>query len=272
MPEGPEIRRAADQVAQAIVGERADEVFFAFPELAFAQEDLTGRRVTDVTSRGKAMLTCFEGGRVVYSHNQLYGRWYVRRAGSLPKTNRQLRFAVHTKKRSALLYSASEIDVLAEDELEAHPFLARLGPDALDTKVRSRQIERRLASDAFRRRQIGGLLLDQGFVAGLGNYLRAEIAYFAGVRPERRPDDLSDFERRQLARNVLSITRRSYRTGGITNPAKLARGLKADGHPRRAYRHAVFGRAGDGCWTCGTAIERIDLAGRRCYVCPTCQA
>jgi endonuclease-8 len=271
MPEGPETRRAADKLGEAIVGRAASEVFFAFPELRAAQRELTGRTVTRVTSRGKAMLTYFEGGRVVYSHNQLYGRWYVRKPYAWPKTNRQLRFAIHTDRHSALLYSASEIDVLAEDELGQHPFLARLGPDALDKSVRSRTIERRLASKQFQRRGIAGLLLDQGFVAGLGNYLRSEIAFFAGIRPERRPVDLDPEERKRLARAVLTITRRAYRTGGVTNPAALAKDLRAGGHPRRAYRHAVFGRSGQPCWTCGQEIERIDLAGRRAYVCPDCQ-
>jgi endonuclease-8 len=218
------------------------------------------------------MLTCFEGGRIVYSHNQLYGRWYVRKLRALPRTRRQLRFAVHTEHHSALLYSASEIEVLDETALGRHPYLARLGPDALDRDVRPRMLERRMLADGFRRRRIAGLLLDQSFVAGLGNYLRSEIAHFAGVRPERRPMDLSPKECRRMARAILTVPRRSYRTGGITNPADLARDLRAGGHPRRVYRHAVFGRADEACWTCGATVERFDLAGRRCFVCPGCQA
>ena len=94
MPEGPEIRRAADRVAAAIEGRVADEVFFAFDDLKRFEPRLTGRRVQQVTSRGKAMLTRFSGGLTVYSHNQLYGRWYVMNGDRMPRTRRQLRFAV----------------------------------------------------------------------------------------------------------------------------------------------------------------------------------
>lgn len=271
MPEGPEIRRAADRVARAIQGQVAEEVFFAFEDLKPFEERLRGRRVREVTTRGKAMLTAFEGDYVVYSHNQLYGRWYTRRRGSLPDTTRQLRFGVHTPSSSALLYSASEIEVLPADQLARHPFLAKLGPDALDAAITPRIVRDRLASRAFRGRQLGAVLLDQGFVAGLGNYLRAEIAYTAGVLPTRRAVDLDPRQRLALARAVLTVTRRSYRTGGITNPERLARRLQRAGHPRRHYRHAVFGRAGHPCWTCGAEIEREDVGGRSSFHCPTCQ-
>ena len=107
MPEGPEIRRAADRVAAALEGRVADDVFFAFDELKRFESRLAGRQVSEVTSRGKAMLTRFDGGLTVYSHNQLYGRWYVVRRGRLPRTRRQLRFAVTAGDRRALLYSAS---------------------------------------------------------------------------------------------------------------------------------------------------------------------
>ncbi len=70
MPEGPEIRRAADRVARAIGGRVADEVFFAFDELKSFENTLQGRLVQEVTSRGKAMLTRFEGELTVYTHNQ----------------------------------------------------------------------------------------------------------------------------------------------------------------------------------------------------------
>ena len=100
MPEGPEIRQEADRIAKALQGKVAEEVWFAFPHLSDHAKMLQGRAVLAVESRGKALLTRFEGGWNVYSHNQLYGRWYVTARGREPETNRQLRFAVHTVKHS----------------------------------------------------------------------------------------------------------------------------------------------------------------------------
>ncbi len=271
MPEGPEIHRAADRVRKAILDQPAVEVFFGLPQLAALAEGLTGQRVVSVTAHGKAMLTGFEDGRAVFTHNQLYGRWYVAKAGTRPHTRRSLRFMVETTDKAALLYSASTIEVLSEDDLPHHPFLSKLGPDPLHREVTARRIARQLEDRAFRGRSLGALLLDQSFVAGLGNYLRSEILHAAGLLPDQRPRDLAPPAMLRLAKAILSVTRRSYRTGGITNePATVTR-LKAAGWPRRAYRHWVFGRGGRPCHRCGSTVQQQTVAGRRLYLCAGCQ-
>ncbi len=271
MPEGPEIRRAADRIADAVVGHELVRVFFGFDRLAHFEELLRGEHVTAVDTHGKAMLTRLSGGLTLYSHNQLYGRWYVQKPGTLPDTNRNLRVGLHTRHRDALLYSASDVDVLGPDELALHPFLQKLGPDVLWPDLGWREIDERLRSRTFRGRQLAALLLDQGFVAGLGNYLRSEILFAARLDPWRRPQDLGRAERHRLARRVLSLSRRSYRTGGITVAAGLARELRARGQPRAQMRHYVFARARRACRECGTRVERGEVGSRRIYWCPTCQ-
>ena len=271
MPEGPEIRRAVDQLGAAIAGKTARRVRFAFPQLEPHEEALSGRRIRAVEARGKAVLVRFAGGRNIYSHNQLYGRWFVRPAGKLPKTRRSLRLAIHTRDRSALLYSASEIEVLADDELAEHAYLGRLGPDLLDPEVKPSRVAGRAADARFARRGFASLLLDQGFLAGVGNYLRSEILFFAGLHPRLRPGDCSRAELVRFGRAALTVTRRSYRTAGITNPERRAAALRRRGLPRREYRHAVFGREGRPCWACRAAVIRLPLAGRRAYYCPGCQ-
>ena len=271
MPEGPEIRRLADRLADAIVGQTAERVRFDLPRLAGHEGELDGRRVESIEPRGKALLTRFENDRILYSHNQLYGRWYVTAPGKLPKTGRSLRVAIETPKRWALLYSASDIELLHPGDLEFHPFLASLGPDLLDARTTPAKIRTRLVSRRFRGRALGGLLLDQGFLAGVGNYLRSEILFFAGLRPEARPKDLSDDDVAKLARAARTVTLRSYRTGGVTEEPEPMKRAKAAGEPRRSWRHAVFNRAGATCRRCSSVIQKLSIAGRRLYVCTECQ-
>ncbi len=271
MPEGPEIRRAADRVAAALEGEIAEEVFFAFERLKRFERRLTGRRVAEVTTRGKGMLTRFAGGLSVYTHNQLYGRWYVVRDGRLPRTRRQLRFAVRAAGCRALLYSASEIEVLDRGAERRHPYLSRLGPDVLSEAPAAEELVARLEEPRFRGRQLGALLLDQGFVAGLGNYLRAEILFEARLHPRRRAADCTKAERRRLAGRVIAIVRRAYRTRGVTlGPSRVAE-LKAAGAPRPAYRFWVYRRGGRPCRVCGARLEAEPIGGRKCFWCPSCQ-
>lgn len=271
MPEGPEIRRVADRLANALVGHEIVGARFGLRRLEPYADELVGTTVVSVAPRGKALLTRFDSGRVLYSHNQLYGRWYVVRAGSMPRTGRSLRVALETASHSALLYSASDIELLDEEQVESHPFIAKLGPDVLDPRTPPRVIAKRLRGRAFARRSLGALLLDQSFVAGLGNYLRSEILFFAGRHPSERPCDLDDDQIAQLAKLVRSITKRAYTTGGVTEEPAFVAEAKAAGESRRTWRHAVFGREHAPCRRCGEPIERIEVGSRRLYLCGWCQ-
>ncbi len=271
MPEGPEIRRAADKVHRAIAGNRAEDVFFAFEHLKPYEERLIGCTVTEVRPYGKALVTAFDNGLAVYSHNQLYGQWMVCKPNAVPATRRQLRFAIHTAERWALLYSASDIEVLTAEAVPHHPYIAKLGPDTLDSTVPPEAVQARTLGAKFCRRQFATLLLDQGFLGGIGNYLRSEILFVAGIHPSQRPVDCSPGQIATFSDAALALPRQSYRHSGITNDLALAAQLKAAGYRRRHYRHWVFGRQGQPCHRCGTIIEKLMIGGRRCYVCPVCQ-
>ncbi len=271
MPEGPEIRRAADKIHRAIAGNIAADVFFAFDRLKPYEDELVGRTVTAVTPYGKAMVTSFDNGLGVYSHNQLYGKWVTCQPNAAPDTRRQLRFAVHTPSRWALLYSASDIEVLTAEAVLAHPYIAKLGPDTLDTAITPDQVAERTLSKPFHRRQFATLLLDQGFLGGIGNYLRTEILYVAGIYPSQRPVDCTPEQIDTFAAAALTLPQRSYRHSGITNDLALATHLKQTGYRRREYRHWAFSRQGQPCHRCGNTIAKIMIGGRRCYICPGCQ-
>jgi endonuclease-8 len=217
------------------------------------------------------MLTRFSNGLSVYSHNQLYGRWYVMRGDRMPRTRRQLRFAVTVEDRRALLYSASDIEVLDENGERDHPFLSKLGPDLLSQAPERDEIARRLCDSRFRRRQLGAVLLDQSFVAGLGNYLRAETLFEAGVHPRRRALDLGEEERDRLADRMIALARRAYRTRGVTLAPSRVAALKKEGARRSAYRFWVYGRPGAPCRICGVQVRSDVVGGRTCFWCPTCQ-
>ena len=90
MPEGPEIRRAADRLAEAVVGQPLASAWFAFPALKRFQKSLPGQRIVAIEPHGKALLTRFDHGWTLYSHNQLYGVWQVVDAGERPENTRSL--------------------------------------------------------------------------------------------------------------------------------------------------------------------------------------
>ena len=271
MPEGPEIRRAADELAAAIAGQQVTKIFFAFDHLKPYASRLQGQTVRQVTPRGKAILTRFSNGLTLYTHNQLYGRWLITADGEYPDSSRQLRLAIHTGEHAALLYSASDISVLNEAELRQHPYVSRLGPDLLDPDVESEQLAARLSEKQYRRRCLMGLLQDQRVMAGMGNYLCCEALYVAGIHPQHRPADLSDTQLRRLTGSCLHLVRQSYETGGITNDLERATLLHQQGVPFEACRFHVYRRAGLPCYRCGTDIIKGRFCGHIGYLCPMCQ-
>lgn len=262
MPEGPEIRRAADSLEVAIKGKPLTEAWFAFPQLAQYAPTLIGQHVTQVETRGKALLTHFSGGLTLYSHNQLYGVWRVVNAGETPDTTRVLRVRLQTADKAILLYSASDIEMLTAEQLKTHPFLLRVGPDVLDMTLTPQAVKERLLSAKFRNRQFSGLLLDQAFLAGLGNYLRVEILWQVGLTGQHKASQLNEAQLDALAQALLEIPRLSYNTRGKVDDNK---------HHGALFRFKVFHREGEACERCGGIIEKTMLASRPFYWCPKCQ-
>ena len=272
MPEGPEIQRACDKIARVLKQQKLEKVQLEWPGITGYQEAWSGATILDLKARGKALLTFFDTGDVLYTHNQLYGRWLTRTTHKMPISNRTLRLAFYTEKGSAYLYSATDIEVLTQDELTEHSYLCSLGPDILDESLKPAGVKKRLLHKRFRNRQLAGLYLDQSFLAGPGNYLRSEILFVSGVHPRHKPSQLSDEQLKRLARNTLLISRRAYQTGGITTEAKLEKRLKAEGERRRTRRHYVFGRAGKLCRVCqAEEVQKMTISSRSVFFCPACQ-
>jgi endonuclease-8 len=265
-----------DDIDKAVGGKTAQSVFFAFEHLKPFESSLRGRKVERVEARSKAVLVFFEatdedGPWCVYSHNQLYGKWRIGRPDREPRTNRQLRFAIIGSKKAARLYSASDIQLVRPNELSEVPYLSRLGPDPLNQPVTVEDLLSVFADPRFRGRNLGGLLLDQGFVAGIGNYLRSEVLFEARISPWCRPRDLDSDQKIQLADAIQTLVERTYRLKGITNSPERAERLKQEGWSFGQRRHMVFNRDGQRCHDCASALVKTMMASRRLYYCPVCQ-
>jgi len=275
MPEGPEIRLAADQLERAIAGKSLLDVYFKFDALKPFEKQLANSRVLRFETRGKALLTHFACGLTVYSHNQLYGLWRVVKSGAAPAGKRDLRFSITAKDRQALLFSASDISVLETERVSAHPFIQKLGPDCLDAALTAQALHQRLVLPQFSGKSVAGLLLDQSFLAGMGNYLRSEVLFEAQIAPKANPKSLSEAAQLRLAQALIDVPQRSYRSKGVTNLRALDHAkpiVRRGQHEYETYRFAIFERDGLPCYECCTPVERIAIGSRRLYFCPSCQA
>lgn len=271
MPEGPEIWRTADSLGYALKDKPITDIHFSFEELKKFEAKLKDKNVEKVEARGKAILTFFEGGYVMYSHNQLYGKWMLREHGEQPDTNRKLRVAMHNNDHSAYLYSASQIEMLNSEEVPEHSYIKKLGPDVLHPETSYEDILGQFSGDSFQNRKLTTLLLDQGFVSGIGNYLRSEIMFYGKVDPHKKLRNYSEKKKEALAKATVKLSERSYETGGTTNDPSIVEALKREKAGKSEWRFFVYKRTGKRCHKCGSVIEEEKTGGRKIYYCPNCQ-
>jgi len=118
------------------------------------------------------------------------------------------------------------------------------------------------------KRSIKSALLDQAVLAGVGNIYADEALHMAGIHPARRADGLRADEIANLAQSIAGVLAAAIAAGGST----LRDYADANGRPG-SYQtaHAVYGRAGQPCLTCGTLLASRLLAQRTTVWCPHCQ-
>lgn len=261
MPEGPETHRRAEQLRRALLGETLKKVGFFSPALKRFERTLRGQRVTSIDPRGKAMLTSLDGGWTIYSHSQLFGFWRIDAPDAPRASEAAPRLVLQTATCRAELFGTSAVSVHRTDEIAAHPYLRKLGPDVIAPGTTTRDLRRQFDDARFARKPLSTLLLDQAFAGGMGNYLRSDVLYAARLAPSRTPASLDARERTALAKAMLAIPRRSFAAQLKTLDDPAAPG----------YRFLVFEREGERCARDGHRIRNVRLAARRLYWCPGCQ-
>jgi formamidopyrimidine-DNA glycosylase len=142
---------------------------------------------------------------------------------------------------------------------------ARHGPEPLAPSFTARRLGERLRR---RRARLKSLLLDQTFIAGVGNIYADEALWRARLHPLRRADTLSDDEVGGLHRAVRAALREGLAGGG----ASYRDYVDPDGEPGlAAERMRVYRRTGEPCFRCGRPIQRIVVGQRATHFCPKCQ-
>ncbi len=270
MPELPEVetlaRKLQDLIGRRIVGVDVRWArTIAAPSPAAFSDQIPGRCIREVRRRGKWLIFALEGEKWLLTHLRMSGRLVVEDAAAPedPHTRvllylddgRRLRFSDPRKfGRMALVDDPQEI-------------LGGLGPDPLDPALTPQRLWEMFQG---RRVRLKPLLMDQQFLAGLGNIYADEALWEAGLHPLRRSDTLSEEEAERLHRAIRRVLEAAIARQGTTLPDR--RYLLPDGRPGEFAAYlAVYGREGQPCPRCGAPIARIRLGGRGVHFCSLCQ-
>jgi formamidopyrimidine-DNA glycosylase len=275
MPELPEVEITRRSLVPALEGARIVAAEVRHPRLARRQprpsdvtDRLTGRFVERLRRLGKFLIADLEGDLAWVTHLGMSGRIQLAPLGAAesPHTHVVVRTDRHQEVRMVDPRTFGAVVVLTPEEL-VHSSLVTIGPDALEGLPRTPQLARRLAG---RRVAIKTLLLDQRFLAGLGNIYADEVLHRSGVRGNRPAGSLHPDEVARIRAAIRPVLDAGLRWGG-TSLADLAYLLPDGQAGSYVERLRVYGREDHPCRRCGTPIRRMVLGGRSSFFCPRCQ-
>jgi formamidopyrimidine-DNA glycosylase len=270
MPELPEVETIARGLRSSLEGRtiRAVTVDWprtvAQPSLDEFKAGIAGRRVESVGRRGKYVVIALDGGCLLI-HLKMSGRLRIVTAGEPVDNHTHTVF--HLDGDQELRFQ--DVRKFGRVHLVEKPaqVTAALGPEPLDDDF-SLVLFRGLLER--RSGRLKSLLMNQEFLAGLGNIYADEALHAARLHPLRKADSLSPQEQARLHSSIRRVLGRAVAGRGTT----LDDGGYRDAEGRAgAYQEelAVYRRTEEPCRTCGTPIERTIIGGRSSHFCPRCQ-
>lgn len=304
MPELPEVETIRQTIWPRLAGRTIDRVEITHPDVvqgwdpAFFAAALAGRRFVTADRRGKYIIFGLAGASAgmpgparpaapllhVLVHLRMTGRLGCVERGAEAPPHTHLRLELDdgtdvlftdTRRfgRWTLLDCPAGVGAAIAEGPVAQPAAGgprgfrELGPEPLSPALTEAAFAAGLAS---RRGKLKAVLLDQCFVAGIGNIYADEIMHRARVHPLRAANSLSSAEAGRLYAAMRAVLSEAIGKGGTTIRDYVdGRGRKGD----FVYSLRVYGRTGEPCTEpgCGGTIERIVVAGRSTHFCPRCQ-
>lgn len=273
LPEGPSIKNTGDRLRGALDGQTISGVRSRYKKAKL--EDwpsyIQGQTVTAVRTHGKNLFIDFGNGYSIYSHMLMWGSWHIYEPGQpWTKEDRLARLVLETPVSVAVLFNAPVCELLSPGQIPQHK-TALIGPDLLSPLFDAGEVRHRLNLPGNRERELGEAIMDQFIVAGIGNILKSEILFQAGLHPQRPAGSLSQPEFEDLMRYSLELIQRSYEQGSFLHAFLPPELLPEEVHGNTLGY--VYRRRTKPCFVCGTPIKmaRQGLGKRMTWYCPVCQ-
>jgi formamidopyrimidine-DNA glycosylase len=283
MPELPEVetvRRGLEPSMTGAVITRADvnrpDLRWPFPDRM--ADRLTGARVLQLRRRSKYILVDLDTHETLLIHLGMSGRMTVsgdplgQFVHDHPGVLKHDHVVLHMENGARVTFNDPRrfgaMDLLDTQTAEAHPLLAKIGPEPLGNDFHEAHLIKVLSS---KNTPIKTALLDQSLIAGLGNIYVCEALFRAGIDPRRKAKDLSQSHATALVPIIRDILLEAIEAGGSS-----LKDFRQAGGELGYFQHSfrVYGQEGNACTAhdCTSAIERITQSGRSTFFCPTCQS
>lgn len=282
MPELPEVETARRAINTWLAGHTIDHITVRLPRILRdspipTADVLHGATVLGARRRAKLLAIDFDNQLSLVIHFKLAGQWAI----LLPDGTRSVAGHPVPAPDGPYPHKATHADLVFTDgtvvhysdirqfgwwrimpgsDVQATFDSFRFGPEGIGSPLDARALA---AVMQQRRIPIKTLLLDQSFIAGLGNIYVDEVLWRARVHPATPANGLSAIKRNRLLREIPLVLGEGIRQGGARIVHNKA--YPVDGFP------AVHGREGEPCPVCGTTIRKTRVGQRGTYYCPHCQ-
>lgn len=271
MPELPEVETVVRGLRPDLLGRTVESAWLDWlpglvtPDEAGFLARIRGQRVEDVQRRAKYIVIKLDADWLMI-HLKMTGRLYVVPDASQRDSDRWMHFCFQLDNAHQLRFSDSRKFGRVYLTENAAQFLDKLGPEPLDDDFTVEEFARLLSRRSAR---IKSLLMNQEFVAGIGNIYADEALHRAHIAPLRTSDSLSEAEVAALHEAIRYVLNKGIeRQGASIGWYRRADG--GEGSMQDAF--LAYGRTGEACLTCGQGtIEKIIVGQRGTHYCPRCQ-
>lgn len=271
MPELPEVETIKRDLEKKILGQKIVRVFVYdrrvirnSPPRSFIK-NLTGKTFREVSRRGKAIVFPLKDSGFLVVQLMMTGQLIHSEKNPRPSNATKITFQLSN--HSYLNYNDHRLFGRLQfcRTLEEIKFFKDLGLEPLSSTLSVRWLADQLIS---RSTPIKNFLMNQKFVAGIGNIYASEILFAAGIHPRRAAKTLSKKETHSLHEKIKEILTEAIRFRGTS-----MRDYRDAGGRKGNYinRIKVYGRENHPCLSCQTIVERFVQAGRSTFFCPRCQ-
>ncbi len=270
MPELPEVETIRGLLEKQLVGRTIVDVEVLYERMIYGNRQLfssiVGATMTSIKRKGKFLLIYFNNDTVLISHLRMEGKYYLYEESE--ESSRFARIIFHLDHNQKLCYDDSRkfgvMKVIPVTDLLKEPWLISLGPEPMELKDATSLYQKAKRCH----KPIKVLIMDQTFLAGLGNIYADETLFAAHIHPETPANLLSLDEWESILSHARRILLRAIEAGGSTirsyHAAREMDGMFQD-------ELLVYGRKGDFCPNCHHAFDKIIVGGRGTTYCPKCQ-
>jgi formamidopyrimidine-DNA glycosylase len=275
MPELPEVQTVVSGLNDILKGKTIkntiiyDNTVVGYPDNDDFIQLSEGKKIKSLDRRGKYIIINFVDSQYrLIIHLRMSGKLlYKERNENREKhTHVVFEFEDNTDLRFNNVRKFGRMYIVNNDSLNEAGNLINLGIEPLSNEFTIELFKKMLKNH---KAMIKPLLMNQEFIAGIGNIYADEALFLSGIRPDRKSNELTDKEIRDLHKQIIKILKKGIKMGG-TSISDYVNALGKTGD----FQHElnVYNNEGKECVKCGEKIQKEKFSGRSARFCPNCQS